>query len=110
VVMATLAQPKILLLDEHVAALDPRAARQVMALTEDIVRRQRLSTLMVTHNMEQSIRFGDRLIMLHSGKALFDVAGPAKRSLTVPDLLRRFAIASGEAFTDDEALLVTRAD
>ncbi|MBV9120287.1 MAG: ATP-binding cassette domain-containing protein [Chloroflexi bacterium] len=106
VLMATLAEPEVLLLDEHTAALDPHAANQVMTLTERLVRAQSLTTLMVTHNMERALSHGDRLIMLHAGRILFDVSGDQKFALTVPGLIDRFKQASGQTFADDEALLV----
>lgn len=104
-VMATIAGTKVLLLDEHVAALDPKASAQVLRLTERIIRTHGLSTLMVTHNMEHAIRYGDRLLMMHMGRIILDVVGEEKSSLTVESLVRRFHEASGDRFTDDRALL-----
>jgi len=104
--MATITRPQLLLLDEHVAALDPHAGQLVMGLTEDVVRREGLATVMVTHNMEQALRYGDRLVMLHAGRILFDVQGTAKTELTVQGLMERFSRVSGQSFADDEALLV----
>ena len=88
--MATWRKPNLLLLDEHTAALDPKSADQVIHLTEDIVSRQQLTTLMVTHSMQQAVTLGDRLIMMHRGRIVFDAHGPEKRRLRVPDLLARF--------------------
>lgn len=105
-IMATLARPRLLLLDEHTAALDPKAAAQVMAITERLVRAHGLTTLMVTHNMEQAIRWGDRLLMMHRGRIILDVAGREKAGLTVAALVDRFHRASGVDFSDDRALLI----
>jgi putative ABC transport system ATP-binding protein len=103
--MATVAAPRLLLLDEHTASLDPKAAAQVMALTGRLVADPGLTTLMVTHNMQQAIRWGDRLIMMHAGKVVFDVAGAGKAGLTVPDLVAKFYEASGTELTEDRLLL-----
>ncbi len=89
--MATLRRPELLLLDEHTAALDPRAADQVMQVTEQVVRTQGLTTLMVTHSMEQALRYGDRTIMMHRGTIVADLAGDERRGVTEADLLVRFA-------------------
>jgi putative tryptophan/tyrosine transport system ATP-binding protein len=89
--MATLRRPELLLLDEHTAALDPRAAEQVMILTEEIVRTHRLTTLMVTHSMEQAIQFGDRTIMMHRGEIVADLSGKEREGLSEASLLQRFA-------------------
>lgn len=98
--MATLSLPKLLLLDEHTASLDPKTAEKVIDLTSRIVRENRLTTIMVTHNMLQAINFGDRMIMLHEGKIQFDVGGEEKSRLTVEEVVRRF----GEKL-EDETLL-----
>jgi putative tryptophan/tyrosine transport system ATP-binding protein len=98
--MATLSLPKLLLLDEHTAALDPRTAQRVIELTEKIVRENHLTTIMVTHNMQQAIRYGNRMIMLHEGKVKFDVHGEEKKALTVEEVVKRFG-----ADLKDEALL-----
>ena len=103
--MATLQKPRLLLLDEHTAALDPKTAAKVMELTDRIVRENRLTTLMITHNMRDAIEYGDRLIMLHEGRIILDIAGEQKQKLTVEDLLRQFTLASGEEFTSDRAIL-----
>ena len=89
--MATLTRPDLLLLDEHTAALDPRAAEQVMTVTDHMVRTQRLTTLMVTHSMEHAVRFGDRTIMMHRGMVIADLSGDERRGVTEADLLVRFA-------------------
>lgn len=93
--MATFTQPQVLLLDEHTAALDPQRAELVTRLTEELVARDNLTTLMVTHNMEQALALGNRLIMMHEGHIIFDVAGKEKASMSVADLLERFASAKG---------------
>jgi len=98
--MATLSTPKLLLLDEHTAALDPKTADLVMELTEKIVSENRLTTIMVTHNMNQAIKHGNVMIMLHEGRLKYDVQGEAKMSLTVEEVVRRFG-----ADLKDEALL-----
>jgi putative tryptophan/tyrosine transport system ATP-binding protein len=105
-VMATIACPRVLLLDEHIAALDPQTARTVMEVTNAIVTRDRLTTLMVTHSMELAIRWGQRLIMMHRGRVVMDISGDEKSRLTVPGLVERFSKASGRAFDSDRALLV----
>ena len=103
--MATLAQPRLLLLDEHLANLDPRTASLVMAATERLVSDGRLTTMMVTHDMAQAIRVGNRLIMLHQGRIVFAAAGPEKAALTVASLVEKFHAASGERLADDRVLL-----
>ncbi len=103
--MATLQEPRLLLLDEHTAALDPKTAHKVLTLTEKIVSESRLSTLMVTHNMKDAIRYGNRLIMMHEGKIIYDVSGEEKKNLQVSDLLAKFEAASDGAFANDRMLL-----
>ena len=103
--MATLRKPKLLLLDEHTAALDPKTAAKVMELTERMVTEEKLSTLMITHNMRDAIRYGNRLIMLHAGRIILDISGQEKKDLTVPELLEMFARASGDEFSGDRAIL-----
>jgi putative ABC transport system ATP-binding protein len=98
--MATLSLPKLLLLDEHTASLDPKTAEKVIDLTDRIVRENELTTIMITHNMNQAINFGDRMIMLHEGKIQFDMKGEEKNHLTVEDVVKRF----GEKL-EDETLL-----
>lgn len=104
--MATLVQPQILLLDEHTAALDPKTAQQVLELTEKLVAELQLTALMVTHNMRQALQLGNRLIMLHGGRIILDVAGDEKSRMTVEDLLERFYVVRGESFDSDRMLLV----
>lgn len=103
--MATLTNPRVLLLDEHTAALDPKTASKVLDLTERIVDERKLTTLMVTHNMNDAIRLGNRLIMMHEGRVIYDVAGEEKRALTVPDLLQKFEEVSGGELANDRMLL-----
>ena len=103
--MATLKKPKLLLLDEHTAALDPRTAAKVLELSEKIIRENRLMTLMVTHNMKDAIRYGNRLIMMNGGKIILDVSGEEKKQLTIERLMEAFAEASGESFINDRMLL-----
>ena len=103
--MATLNKPKVLLLDEHTAALDPKTAAKVLEITERIVRENHLTTLMITHNMKDAITYGNRLIMLHEGHVVVDVEGEEKQMLTVEDLLALFVKASGNVFSDDRTLL-----
>ena len=103
--MATLKKPKLLLLDEHTAALDPKTAAKVLDLTETIVNRDRLTTIMITHNMRDAILHGNRLIMMWEGRVVLDIRGEEKKHLTVNDLLQQFEKASGEQFANDQALL-----
>lgn len=103
--MATLQKPKLLLLDEHTAALDPKTAKKVLDLTNKIVSEQSLTALMVTHNMKDAIQIGNRLIMMHEGRIIYDVAGEEKKKLEVEDLLEKFEIASGEEFANDRMML-----
>ncbi|GAB6171036.1 ABC transporter ATP-binding protein [Paradesulfitobacterium aromaticivorans] len=106
-VMATIAEPELLLLDEHTAALDPKTAKLIMDLTGKIVASKNLTTLMITHNMEQALKFGNRLIMMHRGQIILDLDQAEKSKLTVPELVERFSSASGTAFDDDRVLLTT---
>lgn len=103
--MATLEKPKLLLLDEHTAALDPKTAKKVLDLTEEIVTDQELTAMMVTHNMKDAIQIGNRLIMMHEGRIIYDVAGTDKKRLQVEDLLKKFEEASGEEFANDRMIL-----
>ena len=103
--MATIKRPKLLLLDEHTAALDPKTAAKVLELTERIVKRDSLTTLMITHNMRDALRFGNRLIMMHEGHILVDVSGEEKKNLTIRDLLEMFEKASGDDMASDKLLL-----
>jgi len=104
--MATLIRPQVLLLDEHTAALDPKTAQQVLALTVKLIAEQHLTALMVTHNMRQALQLGNRLIMLHAGRVILDVAGAEKAALDVDDLLEKFYSLRGEEFASDRMLLV----
>lgn len=103
--MATLNRPKLLLLDEHTAALDPKTAAKVLEITDRIVRENRLTTVMITHNMKDAITHGNRLIMMHEGRVIVDVEGEEKQKLTVEILLELFVKASGNEFTNDRAML-----
>ena len=103
--MATLQQPKLLLLDEHTAALDPKTAAKVLEVTERIVTRSNLTTLMITHNMRDAITYGNRLIMMYDGHVVVDVAGEEKKNLTVEQLLGLFSKASGSDEVDDKMVL-----
>lgn len=103
--MSTLKRPKLLLLDEHTAALDPQTAKKVLELTSEMVAEQNLTALMVTHNMKDAIQIGNRLIMMNDGNVIYDVAGQEKKNLTVDDLLRKFAEASGGEFANDRMML-----
>ena len=103
--MASLVKPKLLLLDEHTAALDPKTAAKVLSATEQIVRRDRLTTLMITHNMRDAIAHGNRLIMMYEGRVALDISGEEKKRLTVEDLLAKFGQATGSAEADDKLLL-----
>ncbi len=103
--MATIAEPSLLLLDEHTAALDPKVAATIMELTGEIVTERRLTTLMVTHNMELALRYGDRLIMMHAGRVVLDISREQKQALKVSDLIDKFHEVAGEAFAVDRMLL-----
>ena len=103
--MASLKKPKLLLLDEHTAALDPKTAAKVLALSDQIVSENHLTTMMVTHNMKDAIQHGNRLIMMYDGKIVIDVSGEEKKKLTVPDLLALFSKVSGSDEADDKLLL-----
>ena len=103
--MATLQKPKLLLLDEHTAALDPKTAAKVLDATQKIVEKDHLTTLMITHNMRDAIAYGDRLIMMYNGKIVVDVSGPEKKQLTVEQLLNLFSQASGSDEVDDKLVL-----
>ena len=103
--MATVAEPSLLLLDEHTAALDPKVAATIMDLTGKIVAERDLTTLMVTHNMELALRYGDRLIMMHAGRTVLDLDAAQKRTLKVSDLIEKFHEVAGEAFAVDRMLL-----
>ncbi len=103
--MATIIRPKLLLLDEHTAALDPKTAAQILELTAELVRDSKLTTLMITHNLEQALRFGNRTVMMHEGQIILDLSGPKRDVMEVQDLLNHFTRVRGEAFAVDRALL-----
>ena len=103
--MATLVTPKLLLLDEHTAALDPKTALKVLTLSAKIVEENHLTTMMITHNMKDAIKYGNRLIMMHEGHIIYDVSGEEKKNLQVSDLLAKFQIASGGEFANDRMIL-----
>ena len=107
-VMATIGRPAILLLDEHVASLDPKTAKTVLEMTGDIVHRDEMTAIMVTHNMEAALRHGNRLIMMHESRIIVDIGETDKQSLSVDDLMKAFEQAAGEAFDDDSVLLSHR--
>ena len=103
--MAVMKKPKLLLLDEHTAALDPKTAAKVLALSDKFIEEEKLTALMVTHNMKDAIAHGNRLIMMNNGKIILDVSGEEKKKLTVEDLLSAFSKLSGTEFANDRALL-----
>ncbi len=103
--MATLQHPRLLLLDEHTAALDPKTAARVLDISDKIIDGENLTAMMVTHNMRDAIAHGNRLIMMNDGKIVIDIKGDEKKKLTVEDLLQKFEEVSGEEFSDDKALL-----
>ena len=104
-VMAAFQRPRVLLLDEHTAALDPQRAELITQLTEQLVRTHQLTTLMVTHNMEQALRLGNRLVMMHEGRIILELAGPDKEHATVADLLHRFEQTRGAVLSDRSLLM-----
>jgi putative ABC transport system ATP-binding protein len=106
--MATISRPAILLLDEHIATLDPKTAQTVLKLTDIIVDRERMTTVMVTHNMEIALQYGNRLIMMHRGRVVVDMGAEDKEALTISDLVSAFEQAAGERFKDDTILLSHR--
>ncbi|MGN6711998.1 ABC transporter ATP-binding protein [Anaerocolumna jejuensis] len=103
--MSALKNPKLLLLDEHTAALDPKTAQKVLELTEKIVEENSLTAIMITHNMKHAIQYGNRLVMMHEGKIIYDVSGEEKKNLHVKDLLDKFESVSGSEFANDRMLL-----
>ncbi len=103
--MATLKQPKLLLLDEHTAALDPKTAAKVLEISDMLIAENKLTAMMVTHNMKDAIAHGNRLIMMNAGKVIFDVSGEEKKNLTVEALVAKFSETSGQEFANDRALL-----
>jgi len=104
-VMATVSRPAILLLDEHIATLDPKTAQTVLGLSDAIIERENVTAIMVTHNMELALRYGNRLIMMHKGRIVVDMGEADKKMLTVNDLVNAFEKAAGEQFKDDSILL-----
>ena len=104
-VMATISKPSLLLLDEHIANLDPRTAQTVLELTDMIIEREKMTTMMVTHNMELALRYGNRLIMMHKGRIVVDIGREDKENLTINDLVAAFERAAGEQLTDESILL-----
>jgi len=107
-VMATISKPALLLLDEHIATLDPRTAQVVLNLSDMIVQREKMTTIMVTHNMELALRYGNRLIMMHKGRIIIDMGQQDKQALTVNDLVTAFEQAAGEQLADESILLSHR--
>ena len=103
--MASLKRPKVLLLDEHTAALDPKTAAKVLELSDRFIEEGKLTTLMVTHNMKDAIAHGNRLIMMNAGKIVLDISGEEKKRLTVDDLLHAFTLSTAEEFANDRILL-----
>ncbi|MBQ7293818.1 MAG: ABC transporter ATP-binding protein [Clostridia bacterium] len=103
--MATLKSPKLLLLDEHTAALDPKTAAKVLEISDMLIEENKLTAMMVTHNMKDAILHGNRLIMMHEGRIIYDVEGEEKKNLTVEALIAKFSQTSGEEFSNDRALL-----
>ncbi len=103
--MATMTRPKLLLLDEHTAALDPKTALKVLTLSAKLVAEHNLTTLMITHNMKDAIKYGNRLIMMHEGHIIYDVSGEEKQKLKVADLLAKFQTASGDELANDRMIL-----
>jgi putative ABC transport system ATP-binding protein len=103
--MASIEKPKLLLLDEHTAALDPKTAAKVLEISDRIIAENNLTAMMVTHNMRDAIAHGNRLIMMHEGNIILDISGEEKKKLTVKDLLMQFEKVSGEEFASDKALL-----
>lgn len=103
--MATIQKPKLLLLDEHTAALDPKTAKKVLELTDEVIKEHSLTALMITHNMKDAIAYGNRLVMMHEGRIIYDVSGEEKKNLKVADLLAKFGQASGGEFANDRMML-----
>ena len=106
--MATLQKPKLLLLDEHTAALDPATSAKVLQLSDQIIHEHGLTALMVTHNMQDAITYGNRLVMMNQGKIILDIKGEEKNKLTIEDLLHKFEDISGSKFASDSVLLGDR--
>ena len=106
--MATMITPKILLLDEHTAALDPGTAEKVLELTKKVVHEQHITCLMITHNMHQALELGNRTLMMDSGRIVLDISGTERDGMTVDDLLEKFSIDVGKDFDNDRILLSTK--
>ncbi len=106
--MATMVTPKLLLLDEHTAALDPATAKKVLELTKSIVAERNITCLMVTHNMNQALELGNRTLMMNRGEIVFDTSGAERAGMTVEDLLEKFAVGAGKEFNNDRILLSTK--
>ena len=104
--MATAQKPDLLLLDEHTAALDPKTAAKVLAMTDELIKEQGLTAIMITHNMKDAIKYGNRLIMMMDGRIIYDVSGEEKQKLQVSDLLKKFETSTGEEFANDRMLLI----
>lgn len=102
--MSTIAQPKLLLLDEHTAALDPSAAEKVLQITNQIVKKQNLTTLMITHNISQALKMGDRTVMMNAGRIILDLSGEERKNMTVPELLELYAQKNNEELDNDRML------
>jgi len=107
-VMATISKPTILLLDEHIATLDPKTAQTVLQLSVMVVKREKMTTIMVTHNMKIALHYGNRLIMMHEGRIVVDMGEVDKKTLSLSDLVTAFERAAGEQFKDDSILLTQR--
>lgn len=103
--MATIQKPQLLLLDEHTAALDPKTARKVLTLTDEVIRENNLTAVMITHNMKDAINYGNRLVMMYEGRIIYDVEGEEKKQLKVSDLLAKFEQVSGGEFANDRMIL-----
>ena len=103
--MASLASPKLLLLDEHTAALDPKTAKKVLSLTDEIISKEKLTAVMITHNMNDAIAHGNRLVMMNAGRVIYDVEGEEKKRLTISDLLDKFEKITGEEMASDKMIL-----
>ena len=103
--MASLASPKLLLLDEHTAALDPKTAKKVLSLTDEIIAKEKLTAIMITHNMNDAIAHGNRLVMMNAGRVIYDVEGEGKKRLTISDLLDKFEKITGEEMASDKMIL-----
>ena len=103
--MASIKKPKILLLDEHTAALDPKTAAKVLEITQKLINENELTAMMVTHNMKDAITYGNRLIMMHEGRIIFEACGEEKKKLTIDDLMKKFSQTSGQEFSNDRTLL-----